>query len=145
MLSHDNIYWTSVTVGSKIIGMKNQKEVMISYLPLSHVAANVCDIWAMFLLKGTIIFADKMALRGTLIQTLKEARPTIFFGVPRVYEKLVEGIKNKATETKGMKRKMFKTFSDFLNIFYGITGSRSLRFRAYRFFSIKIGFYMDFS
>lgn len=34
-----------------------------------------------------------MALKGTLKNTLLKARPTLFFGVPRVWEKFMEGIK----------------------------------------------------
>ena len=39
-------------------------------------------------------FADRMALKGTLLTTLKEARPTRFLGVPRVWEKFMEGIQD---------------------------------------------------
>ncbi len=35
-------------------------------------------------------FADKNALKGTLTETLKEVQPTLFFGVPRVWEKIQE-------------------------------------------------------
>ena len=110
MLSHDNVYWTSINIGRNVVGMKDQQEVTISYLPLSHVAANVSDIWASFLFKGTTVFADRMALKGTLVDTLKEIRPTTFFGVPRVYEKIVDGIKKKSVENKGAKRQMFQLF-----------------------------------
>lgn len=40
--------------------------------------------------------------------TLKEAQPTIFFGVPRVYEKFMEGIQEKSSHVKGLKRKVGK-------------------------------------
>ena len=104
MLSHDNIYWTAMTIGQHIARLKENEEVGVSYLPLSHIAANLADIWGMFLFKGTIVFADKGALKGTLGETLKEARPTSFFGVPRVYEKIADGIRAKSADTKGVKK-----------------------------------------
>ena len=41
--------------------------------------------------KSAVYFADKYALKGTLLDTMKEVRPTLFFGVPRVWEKIMEG------------------------------------------------------
>jgi long-chain-fatty-acid--CoA ligase ACSBG len=38
----------------------------------------------------SIHFADANALKGTITQTLTAAQPTIFFGVPRVWEKIQE-------------------------------------------------------
>ena len=99
-----------MTLGRHIVRLKEQDEVGVSYLPLSHIAANLSDIWGMFLFKGTVVFADKGALKGTLGATLKEARPTAFFGVPRVYEKIAEGIRAKSADAKGVKKLMFKFF-----------------------------------
>jgi len=42
---------------------------------------------------ATVYFADKNALKGTLKNTLVKAKPTYFFGVPRVWEKFMEAIK----------------------------------------------------
>ena len=86
--------------------MRESQEVIVSYLPLSHIAGNMVDIWAVLLAKGTTYFADKSALKGTLVQTLQEARPTIFFGVPRVWEKIMEGMLSKGKDVKGLKRKV---------------------------------------
>ena len=106
MLSHDNVYWTAMNICRNVVKLKDKREVGVSYLPLSHVAANLSDIWGVFLVKGTTVFADQGALKGTLGQTLKEAKPTSFFGVPRVYEKIVDGIKAKTADTSGAKKKM---------------------------------------
>jgi long-chain-fatty-acid--CoA ligase ACSBG len=65
-------------------------EVIVSYLPLSHVAATALDIFAALSLAATVYFADKDALKGTLPKTIADVRPTIFLGVPRVYEKFHE-------------------------------------------------------
>ena len=51
-------------------------------------------------------FADKNALKGTLLQSLNEIRPTYFFGVPRVWEKIMEGMQAKGKLVKGIKRKI---------------------------------------
>lgn len=105
MLSHDNVYWTTM-LAADWIQMREGQEVMVSYLPLSHIAGNLCDIWATIASKSTIYFADKMALKGTLVDTLKEARPTIFLGVPRVWEKIMEGMLAKGKDIKGLKKKI---------------------------------------
>ena len=99
-----------MTIGQHIARLKENEEVGVSYLPLSHIAANLADIWGMFLFKGTIVFADIGALKGTLGETLKEARPTTFFGVPRVYEKIADGIRAKSADTKGVKKHIFDYF-----------------------------------
>ena len=67
-------------------------ERMISYLPLSHIAGLLIDIFVGIAANNTVYFADKGALKGTLLNTLKDVRPTVFGGVPRVWEKFHEGI-----------------------------------------------------
>lgn len=65
-------------------------ERIVSYLPLSHVAAQVIDLFSHFYHKGSVYFAQPDALKGSLVETLRECRPTVFFGVPRVWEKMEE-------------------------------------------------------
>merc|ERR1719502_2334937 len=94
MISHDNCTWTGrVTVEHLQLGAD---EHLISYLPLSHIAAQMIDIYAPICTSATLHFAQPDALRGSLLRTLQEVRPTAFFAVPRVWEKVMEGIKAKA-------------------------------------------------
>jgi len=44
---------------------------------------------------STVYFADPSALKDTLINTLLVAQPTIFLGVPRVWEKIYEKMQEK--------------------------------------------------
>ena len=90
MLSHDNLTFTAKTV-CNVYHLKDN-EVNVSYLPLSHIAAIMMDLYVILQCQGTTYFADQNALKGTLTATLKEALPTIFFGVPRVYEKIQENL-----------------------------------------------------
>jgi len=92
LLSHDNYVWTSRLL-IEASGIRDKNEQCVSYLPLSHVAAQVTDIIGCLVSKACINFADERALQGTLGETLKEVRPTFFLGVPRVYEKIEEKIK----------------------------------------------------
>jgi long-chain-fatty-acid--CoA ligase ACSBG len=59
------------------------KEHVISYLPMSHVATQLLDIYTTMLSAGTCWFAQPDALKGSLLNTMKEVHPTIFLGVPR--------------------------------------------------------------
>ncbi|KAL5282060.1 ACSBG1.2 family protein [Megaselia abdita] len=90
MLCHDNIVFDCRTIIKSLTNVKMGNEVIVSYLPLSHVAAQTVDIYIMLTVAGTAYFADADALKGTLVNTLQAARPTRFMGVPRVYEKFQE-------------------------------------------------------
>ncbi|KAF7200759.1 long-chain-fatty-acid--CoA ligase ACSBG2 [Nothobranchius furzeri] len=105
MLSHDNISWTARTV-FKMINENYGEEVLVSYLPLSHVAAQMIDIWGCMSLGGTIYFADPDALKGSLVNTLKEVRPTGFLGVPRVWEKMQEKMKAAGSKASPLKKRL---------------------------------------
>ena len=41
--------------------------------------------------------------QGSLVDTLREVRPTTFFGVPRVWEKIYEKMKEIGKSTRGIK------------------------------------------
>uniref|UniRef100_A0A665X032 long-chain-fatty-acid--CoA ligase n=1 Tax=Echeneis naucrates TaxID=173247 RepID=A0A665X032_ECHNA len=89
MLSHDNLSWTAHTAAS-IVDHSIGTEVVVSYLPLSHVAAQMMDMWIGMVFAVTVYFAEPDALKGSLATTLREVRPTFFLGVPRVWEKMQE-------------------------------------------------------
>ncbi len=97
MLSHDNMLFnSSMSVDSMIneIGWQlDGSERIVSYLPMSHSAAQCCDLLLSIQGNATIYFAQPDALQGSLIDTLKEAKPTLFFSVPRVWEKFEEKLK----------------------------------------------------
>ncbi|XP_015430862.1 PREDICTED: very long-chain-fatty-acid--CoA ligase bubblegum isoform X1 [Dufourea novaeangliae] len=89
MLSHDNLVHDAKNIVHSY-ELVATEEVLVSYLPLSHVAAQIVDIYCCMTVAATVYFADKNALKGSLIETLLVARPTVFIGVPRVWEKIFE-------------------------------------------------------
>lgn len=104
MLSHDNFTWDAYSFTTFVDNLQMGKEVLVSYLPLSHVAAQIIDIFISMTIAATVYFADKDALKGSLVKTLVEARPTNFLGVPRVYEKIQEKMMQIGSQSGALKR-----------------------------------------
>ncbi|XP_069168803.1 long-chain-fatty-acid--CoA ligase ACSBG2 isoform X3 [Procambarus clarkii] len=103
MLSHDNITFTA-HANCVNADFNPGKEIFLSFLPLSHVAAQMADLYVPMYAGGTCFFAQPDALKGSLAQTLKEVRPTRFLGVPRVWEKIYEKMLEVGRKTTGMKK-----------------------------------------
>ena len=51
-----------------------------------------------------VYFADKDAFKGSLINTLREVRPSYFFAVPRVWEKFEEAMVTIGRKNTGVKK-----------------------------------------
>ncbi|KAJ8356980.1 hypothetical protein SKAU_G00197740 [Synaphobranchus kaupii] len=108
MLSHDNVTWIASSTTS-YMGLSYadvSQEVGVSYLPLSHIAAQVSDLWVMLKIGGATYFAEPDALKGSLTNTLREVRPTSFVGVPRVWEKMQEGMKAASAKSPALRKKV---------------------------------------
>ena len=83
MLSHRNLVWTTTKLFS-IAPFKKDEEILLSYLPLSHIAEQVATIHGPILWGFQVYFARSLE---KLPEDLRAVRPTVFFGVPRVWEK----------------------------------------------------------
>lgn len=101
MLSHDNLCWEAIPMmnGAKSSdpSIPDTAHRVVSYLPLSHIAGLSVDLMAHLYTGHELYFARPDALAGTLVETLNWARPTIFFAVPRVWEKFEEKLKEIAS------------------------------------------------
>ncbi|XP_065102851.1 long-chain-fatty-acid--CoA ligase ACSBG2 isoform X2 [Paramisgurnus dabryanus] len=108
MLSHDNLTWTALSTGIDVglTTADKSQEMVVSYLPLSHIAAQMLDIWIPMNVGGATYFAQPDALKGSLANTLREIRPTAFMGVPRVWEKMQEKMKSIGAKSSTVRRKV---------------------------------------
>ncbi|CAI5793253.1 long-chain-fatty-acid--CoA ligase ACSBG1 isoform X2 [Podarcis lilfordi] len=108
MLNHDNITWTSAHASraGDMQPAEIQQETIVSYLPLSHIAAQIYDLWTGIKWGEQVYFAEPDALKGGLVGTLKEALPTAHMGVPRVWEKIMEKIKDASSQSGFVKKKI---------------------------------------
>ncbi|ETE62799.1 Long-chain-fatty-acid--CoA ligase ACSBG2, partial [Ophiophagus hannah] len=102
------ITWTARAAGDYVhlkTALEGQESV-ISYLPLSHVAAQMIDIWLPVTFGVETYFAQPDALKGSLVDTLREVRPTAFMGVPRVWEKMQERMKSVGAKSSTLRKKI---------------------------------------
>ncbi|MCL6692505.1 Long-chain acyl-CoA synthetase (AMP-forming) [Pseudomonas citronellolis] len=66
-----------------------EEDRLLSYLPLCHVAERMFVEMASIYAGQTIFFADSL---DTFIADMRRARPTVFFGVPRIWTKFQMGV-----------------------------------------------------
>ena len=106
MLSHESVAWTVRTVVQAWRCAPTDKG--ISYLPLAHVAEQMLTIYAPIDCGMTCYFVESPE---KFKNNLKEIEPTVFFGVPRVFEKIYEGIKLALSEKDALTQKIINHFS----------------------------------
>ena len=100
MLTHGNLV-SNLTYSLEVFDLKAGHRG-ISFLPLSHVTARHAD-YALFQYGVTIAYCPSFQM---LPHYLNEVRPTIFVGVPRVYEKIRDTVRRQAA--KGFKRAVYE-------------------------------------
>ncbi|MBI2394197.1 MAG: AMP-binding protein [Deltaproteobacteria bacterium] len=101
MLSHRNLAWTAA-VAQEITDI-SAADVTLSYLPLSHIAEQMFTVHGPVTTGMKVWFAESIE---KVPDNLKEARPTVFFGVPRIWEKFYAALSAKLGEATGSKKKI---------------------------------------
>lgn len=92
MLSHENLVSNLVDSSGHL--KFGKEDSALSVLPLSHVLERMAMY--MYLYHGmAIYFGESLEAIGT---NLREVRPTIFVGVPRIFEKILARVKEKTAE-----------------------------------------------
>ena len=101
MLTHDNFARTMAACIKVMRLDDGQAHRLISYLPLSHIFERLIGEWICIYLGGEVWFAESI---DKLVANLKDCRPTLFVGVPRVYEKFHAGVRANVAKQPGIKR-----------------------------------------
>jgi long-chain-fatty-acid--CoA ligase ACSBG len=147
MLSHDSVTWAAEQTAS-IVSEKPKKgqHRIVSYLPLNHVAGQMLDvIYPLFVTQSkdthaTIFFPAVCFLRKTCFaEQLVDAKPTIFLGVPEVWDGL--RLKIEVATASGLKKMIRKTAPSMVlkgvglhKVMYAITGAGPITKDTLRFF-----------
>jgi long-subunit acyl-CoA synthetase (AMP-forming) len=101
MLTHGNLAFIAVKAQEILpIGAADR---LISYLPLSHIAEQVVSHLLSIATGACVYFAESLE---KLPENLREVRPHLFLGVPRVWEKIQTGIQAAGAQAGPLRRRI---------------------------------------
>ena len=83
----------------------DSRDSIVTYLPLCHIAERVFSTWHMVNCGVVLNFAESIE---TVTSNLREVQPTLFFAVPRIWERLHAGVLIKANDASRLKRAMLR-------------------------------------
>jgi long-chain acyl-CoA synthetase len=104
MLTHKNATWTIDSL-NQCVDFEQGVERILSYLPLSHIAERNITCFQSVINGYLTHFGEGL---DTLRDDLTVARPTVMFGVPRVWEKFHEALQKRFAEEEGAKKKLIE-------------------------------------
>src|SRR3546814_22640 len=87
VLSHANVLYEAAS--STTTAGTDEPGITISYLPFAHIAERILGMYVPQFMSGHVHLISDPSL---LVGALAEVRPTRFFGVPRVWEKIRTGV-----------------------------------------------------
>lgn len=115
MLSHGNIMSNALTVKNRF--HIHRRDVILSYLPLSHMFERTCGYYAMLFAGATIAYAEN---RLTLFRDIAEIRPTFILVVPGVIERAYEEAIKKIERGSAIRRKLVSSAIAHLNTYFNL-------------------------
>jgi long-chain acyl-CoA synthetase len=80
-------------------------EIILSYLPLCHVAEKIFSLFAAMTSGCVVHFGESIE---TVREDLREVSPTIFLGVPRIWEKMHASVNLRMRDSSWLKRALFE-------------------------------------
>ena len=103
MLSYKNIRAQAIASVDRL--SLSRDESLLSYLPLCHVAEQMTTVMVPVYLGSLVNFGESIR---TVQEDLREVAPSMFLGVPRIWEKLHSSIHIKLLEAGRIRRALFE-------------------------------------
>jgi long-chain acyl-CoA synthetase len=103
VLSHKNLVFASGCMSNQ--NPMYETDEVLSFLPLSHITERMLSVAFPSRYGYTVNFVESPEM---VLQNLAEVRPTVFFAVPRVWEKIMSGIEVRMTRADAIKRAAFQ-------------------------------------
>ncbi|GIH27378.1 long-chain-fatty-acid--CoA ligase [Acrocarpospora phusangensis] len=101
MLTIANVEFAVNTLTTVAVPPPAPRDLVLSYLPLCHVAERAFTVWFNAAAGVQVNFAESIE---TVPANLREVQPTILFGVPRIWEKVLAGVNTRLDSASPLKR-----------------------------------------
>jgi long-chain acyl-CoA synthetase len=81
-----------------------EDDVSLSFLPWAHSFGQTCELHMLFSKGAGLGIVEDVS---TIIENLSEVRPTLLFSVPRIFNRIYDGVQKKIEQEGGLKKKLF--------------------------------------
>ncbi len=105
MISHRNI--VAMINSMAEVTHIDEKDSVVSYLPLCHIAEQIFSVFIPLKVGAICNFAESVE---TVNENIREISPSVFLGVPRIWEKMHSDILVRVQRSVRLKRLLFKLF-----------------------------------
>src|SRR5438045_850294 len=99
ILTHHNLTWTAAATLECFRGDANDR--VVSYLPLAHILERVVSHLRQLCTGCQVYFCPRV---DKVMEVVHDVHPTYFTSVPRLWEKIYAGIRDKMDRVKGPRR-----------------------------------------
>ncbi|HJL17359.1 MAG TPA: long-chain fatty acid--CoA ligase [Sandaracinaceae bacterium LLY-WYZ-13_1] len=102
LLSHRNLA-SNVSAMHEVFPM-DPEDRSLSFLPWAHSFGQTVELHGLFSMGASMGIAESVP---KIVENLAEVRPTLLFSVPRIFNKIHDGVLKKVEEDGGLKKKLF--------------------------------------
>ncbi len=103
-LSHGNIAHNLSAIFSVFTEL-GPDDRSLSFLPWAHVFGQTVELHGLFSLGASMGIAESV---DKIVDNLSEVQPTVLMSVPRIFNRIYDGVNKKMNEAGGMKKSMFE-------------------------------------
>lgn len=103
LLSHRNIV-SNINGVSRFFPI-DERDISVSFLPWAHSFGQTCELHMLISRGAAIAIAESVE---KLVDNFAEVRPTLIFAVPRIFNRIYDGLQKKIAADGGLKKVLFE-------------------------------------
>jgi long-chain acyl-CoA synthetase len=102
VLTHRNLA-NNVSAMEEVFPMTTEDR-SLSFLPWAHSFGQTVELHGLFLMGASMAIAEAV---DKIVDNLAEVKPTLLFSVPRIFNRIYDGLQKRMAEEGGVKKKLF--------------------------------------